>query len=271
MIETFLNNYDQIFQAFLAACMAWAATAFGAAFVYVRKEPSQKLLDGMLGFASGVMMAASFWSLLAPSIEISRDSGVAPWLPATVGFLCGGLALRIIDYILPHLQPDLPTNRAEGIKTSWHRSTLLILAITLHNIPEGLVIGVAFGAAAFGLPSVTLTGAMALAIGIAIQDMPEGLIISMPLRREGFSRFKSFFYGALSGIVEPIAAVVGAVAVAGSRSALPYALAFAAGAMIFVTVEEVIPESQRSGNAAIATMGAMLGFALMMVLDVGLS
>lgn len=267
----FFTGLNPIFAALIAGCFTWGLTVLGAAFVFIGRTPSKKLLDGMLGFAAGVMIAASFWSLLAPAIEMSRAGGHISWLPAVVGFLLGGVFLRIIDRLIPHLRPDLPVRDAEGLKTKWHRSTLLVLAITLHNFPEGLVLGVAFGAAAYGLPAVTVAAALALTIGIGIQDVPEGLAVSMPLRREGLSRVKSFLLGALSGLAEPMAAVVGASAVLLSRQILPYAMAFSAGAMIFVAVEEVIPESQSSGNTDIATLGAMLGFAMMMVLDVGLS
>jgi ZIP family zinc transporter len=201
---------------------------------------------------------------------MSQGSGVPLWLPAVVGFLGGGIFLRVVDAVLPHLHVGFPISEAEGIKTSWQRTTLLVLAITLHNIPEGLAVGVAFGAVAYGLPSATLGGAVALALGIGIQNFPEGTAVSMPLRREGLSRLRSFWYGQLSGIVEPIAGVAGAAFVLLAKPLLPYALSFAAGAMIFVVVEEVVPESQRGGNTDFATMGAMLGFAVMMFLDVGL-
>jgi ZIP family zinc transporter len=224
----------------------------------------------MLGFAGGVMIAASCWSLLIPAIEMSAGKGIPSWLPALIGFLIGGIFLRFVDKILPHLHIGLATDRSEGIKTSWHRSTLLVLAITLHNIPEGLAVGVAFGALIADLPTASIGAAIALAIGIGIQNFPEGLAVSMPLRREGMSRRKSFWYGQLSGIVEPLAGVIGAAAVIIIQPILPYALAFAAGAMIFVVIEEVIPEAQHSGNADLATMGGMIGFAVMMVLDLAL-
>lgn len=224
----------------------------------------------MLGFAAGVMIAASFWSLLAPSIEMAVDQGLIPWLPALAGFLGGGVFLLGVDKILPHLHLGARREEAEGINTSWKRSTLLILAITLHNIPEGLAVGVAFGALATGLPSASLAGAIALAVGIGIQNLPEGAAVSIPLRREGMSRFRSFWYGQLSGMVEPIAGVLGALAVVLFRPILPYALAFAAGAMIFVVAEELIPESQRHQNTDLATIGTMVGFAVMMLLDVAL-
>jgi ZIP family zinc transporter len=219
------------------------------------------------------MIAASFWSLLAPSIEMAEAQGVIPWIPAVVGFLTGGVFLRIADAVIPHLHPGARMSEAEGITTSWRRATLLVLAITLHNIPEGLAVGVTFGAAAIQLDvatGATLAAAVALAVGIGLQNFPEGIAVAMPLRGEGISSGKSFWYGQLSGVVEPVSAVVGAAAVLAIRPILPYALAFAAGAMIYVVVEELIPESQRHGNTDLATMGAMGGFAVMMLLDVAL-
>lgn len=269
MIEYF-QNLHPVSQSFIATCFTWGVTATGAAFVFLFRKVNMKVLDGMLGFAAGVMIAASYWSLLAPAIEMSEGRGVPVWLPPLIGFLLGGLCLRGIDRILPHLHSGFAMSKAEGIKTSWHRSTLLVLSITLHNFPEGLAIGVAFGAAASGIPSATFAGAAALAIGIGIQNFPEGMAVSVPLRRDGMSRLKSFWYGQLSATVEPMAAVIGAAVVLTSQAILPYALAFAAGAMIFVVVEELIPAAQHHGNTDIATMGAMLGFAVMMVLDVGL-
>jgi ZIP family zinc transporter len=236
--------------------------------VFFFKEFNMKILDGMQGFAAGVMIAASYWSLLAPAIEMSQGKAYPEWFPAVMGFLAGGIFLWGIDKILPHLHIGLPMEEAEGIQTRWQRSVLLILAITLHNIPEGLAIGVAFGAAAANLPAATLGGALALAIGIGIQNFPEGTAVSMPLRKEGVSRFRCFWYGQLSAVVEPVAAVIGAAAVLLARPILPFALAFAAGAMIFVVVEELIPASQHGGNTDLATMGAMGGFAIMMLLDV---
>jgi ZIP family zinc transporter len=224
----------------------------------------------MLGFAAGVMIAASYWSLLAPAIEMSADGPFPKWFPAAAGFMAGGIFLWAVDKILPHLHLGLPSTEAEGIKTSWQRSVLLVLAITLHNIPEGLAVGVAFGAAASNLPAASLTGAMALALGIGIQNFPEGTAVSVPLRREGMGAGKAFWYGQLSGAVEPVAGVVGAAAVLLMKPLLPFALAFAAGAMIFVVIEELVPESQRGGNCDYATMGGMIGFTVMMVLDVAL-
>jgi ZIP family zinc transporter len=239
--------------------------------VFFFKTVNRKLLDGMMGFAAGVMIAASFWSLLAPSIEMSESLGFVPWMPCLVGFLAGGLFLWCMDKIIPHLHMGFPREQAEGVSTTWKRSVLLVLAITVHNIPEGLAVGVAFGAVAAGLDSASLGAAIALALGIGIQNFPEGTAVSAPLRREGFSRRKAFFYGQASGIVEPIAGVIGAAAVLYTRPLLPFALAFAAGAMIYVVVEELIPESQLvPENTDLATLGAMLGFAVMMVLDVAL-
>ncbi|GBE33435.1 zinc transporter ZupT [bacterium BMS3Bbin05] len=264
----FLNNFHPVVQALFATLFTWGVTALGAAAVFIKKDIKREILDLMLGMAAGVMIAASCWSLLIPSIEMSSEMGIPAWVPAASGFLLGAIFLRILDRILPHLHINFPSSEAEGIKTRWQRSTLLVLAITLHNIPEGLAVGVAFGAVASGLPSATLTGAIALALGIGIQNFPEGLAVSMPLRREGMSMFRSFWYGQLSGMVEPAAGVLGAVAVMAARPILPYALGFAAGAMIFVVVEELIPESQRGGNTDLATMGTITGFAIMMVLDV---
>jgi len=259
-----------IFQAFLATTFTWFVTALGASLVFCFREIERRVLDAMLGFAAGVMIAASFWSLLAPAIELSAGSGLPSFLPPLAGFLAGGVFLWVIDRILPHLHIGFPMEEAEGLRTPWRRSILLVLAITLHNIPEGLAVGVAFGALAAGLPGASLTGAVALAVGIGIQNFPEGAAVSVPLRREGLGRWKSFWYGQLSAVVEPIAGVLGAAAVILARPLLPYALGFAAGAMIYVVVEELIPEAQRDQNTHIATFGAMLGFAVMMVLDVAL-
>lgn len=269
MLEYF-ENLNPVTQAFIATLFTWAATALGAAVVIFTKRVSQKLLDTMLGFAAGVMIAASFWSLLAPAIQMSEGGDLPSWFPPAIGFIAGGFFLRLVDRILPHLHSGVPLKNAEGIRTSWGRTTLLVLAVTLHNIPEGLAVGVAFGASSSGLSSATLSGAIALAIGIGIQNFPEGLAVAMPLRGEGISRLKSFWYGQLSGMVEPFAAIIGAAAVVFVAPILPYALSFAAGAMIFVVVEELIPASQRGENTDLATLGVILGFTLMMILDVGL-
>jgi ZIP family zinc transporter len=266
-----MQNLPPVLQALLATCFTWGFTALGAAVVFVSKEPSRKMLDLMLGFAGGVMIAVSYWSLLAPAIEMSEGQLLPAWVPATAGFLLGGLFLRLTDRLLPHLHVGFPLAEAEGVKTGWRQATLLVLAITLHHIPEGLAVGIAFGAAAAGLPSATLAGAVALTIGIGLQNFPEGAAVSISLRRTGLTRARSFWYGQMSGMVEPVAGVIGAAAVLATRSILPYALGFAAGAMIFVVIEEVIPESQRGGHTDLATLGAMLGFAVMMVLDVALS
>lgn len=272
MIE-WITGFSPVNQALIATLFTWAVTALGASLVFFFKKINRNILNAMLGFAAGVMIAASFWSLLAPGIEMAEELGQTPWLTAAIGFLSGGIFLFAVDKLLPHLHSGFDTSEAEGIKTSWQRSILLVLAITLHNIPEGLAVGVAFGAVAYGLPSATIGGAVALAIGIAIQNFPEGAAVSIPLRREGLSRRKSFFYGQASGIVEPISGVIGAFAVISMRPILPYALAFAAGAMIYVVVEELIPESQQGEGAMktdIATIGCMVGFTVMMILDVAL-
>lgn len=267
----FLLKFDPVTQALIATIFTWSVTAAGASLVFFTKAINKKVMDSMLGFAAGVMIAASFWSLLAPGIEMAEQTGQIPWLTAVVGFLGGGIFMRLTDKFLPHLHPGLSIDKSEGVKTSWQRSTLLVLAITLHNIPEGLAVGVAFGAVGANLPSATIGGAIALAIGIGIQNFPEGTAVSMPLRREGMSKWKSFIYGQASGIVEPIAGLFGAIFVLKMQSILPYALCFAAGAMIFVVVEELIPESQRNHKTVdMVTMTTMVGFAVMMILDVAL-
>lgn len=266
-MEWFIELHP-VMQAFLATLFTWAVTALGASLVFFFKEINKNVLTGMLGFAAGVMIAASFWSLLAPAIEMAEQSDTPGWLPAVVGFLSGGLFLFLTDKILPHLHPG--DGKREGIHTDWRRSVLLVLAITLHNIPEGLAVGVAFGAAAAGYPTATVAGAVALAIGIGLQNFPEGAAVSVPLRRDGFSRLKAFTYGQASGIVEPVAGVIGAALVLLMRPLLPYALSFAAGAMIYVVVEELIPEAKVERHNDIGTIGAMIGFTVMMFLDVAL-
>jgi ZIP family zinc transporter len=260
-----------VVQALVATLFTWAMTACGAGAVFFFRELDRRLLDAALGFTAGVMIAASFWSLLAPSIEMSAQMGLTEWVPPLVGFLAGAASMRLADWLLPHVHLFDPATSAEGVKTSLHRTALLVLAITLHNIPEGLAVGVAFGAVQAGFETPTLSAAIALAIGIGLQNLPEGTAVAVPLRREGLSRTRSFYYGQLSAWVEPIAGVLGAAAVLVMRPILPYALAFAAGAMIFVVVEEVIPESQAGGHPDVATFGAMIGFATMMVLDVALA
>ena len=257
-----------VYQALLATLFTWAITAFGAASVFITRNVSNRFLNAMLGFAAGVMIAAAYWSLLAPSVELSRAGPLPTWVPPLAGFLLGGAVLWGIDRILPHLHPGFSTADIEGLPTSWKRSTLLMLAVTLHNIPEGLAVGVAFGAAASLNHIVSTASAIALAVGIGIQNFPEGMAIALPLRREGMSMGRSFWYGQLSGMVEPVAGVIGAAAVIVISPILPYAMSFAAGAMFYVVVEELIPECQREGNTNLPTVAAMLGFALMMVLEV---
>jgi zinc transporter, ZIP family len=267
----FIQQYNPVTQALFATLFTWGVTAAGAALVFFTKSVNPKLMDCMLGFAAGVMIAASFWSLLAPGIDMAEQMGHIPWLTAVIGFLGGGIFMRLTDRFLPHLHLGLSMDHSEGIKTSWQRSTLLVTAITLHNIPEGLAVGVAFGAVAANLSSATIGGALALALGIGLQNFPEGAAVSLPLRREGMSRTKSFLMGQASGVVEPIAGVIGAAFVLYMQNILPYALCFAAGAMIFVVVEELIPESQRKeSNIDMVTMATMAGFAVMMILDVAL-
>ncbi|WP_064094371.1 ZIP family metal transporter [Rossellomorea aquimaris] len=268
MFLDWLSGFNPTVQALFGGLLTWGLTALGAATVFFFTRIEKHTLNMMLGFAAGVMIAASFWSLLAPSIEFSEKNGQIPWLAPAIGFLLGGLFIRLLDFVVPHLH--LSEEKAEGPPTQLKKSTLLFLAITLHNIPEGLAIGVAFGAASLGLGDATLVGAIGLAIGIGIQNMPEGAALSVPLRGEGMSRWKAFNYGQVSAIVEPIAAVIGAAAVLLVQPILPYALAFAAGAMIFVVVEELIPESQSSGSTDLATLGLMVGFVVMMILDVSL-
>ena len=267
-IISYFENIDPILGALYATLFTWGLTALGASLVFFVKSLNRALLDGMLGFTGGVMVAASFWSLLAPGIEMSEGEGFVKVIPAAVGFGLGALFIFALDKILPHIHINF--KESEGIKTPWHKTTLLVLAITLHNIPEGLAVGVLFGGVAAGLPEASIAGAVVLAIGIGIQNFPEGIAVSMPLRRQGVSRFKSFWYGQLSAIVEPVAAVIGAVAVTFFTPILPYALAFAAGAMIFVVVEEVIPETQQDKYTDIATLGFIGGFIVMMCLDVAL-
>ncbi len=270
-MNDFIQQFDPVIQALIATCFTWGVTAAGAGLVFFTKIVNQKLMDSMLGFAAGVMIAASFWSLLAPGIAMAEHMGHIPWVTAVIGFMGGGIFMRLSDRLLPHLHPTLALDKSEGIKTSWQRSTLLVLAITLHNIPEGLAVGVAFGAVAANLPSATIGGAIALAIGIGLQNFPEGAAVALPLRREGMGRMKSFLLGQASGLVEPVAGVLGALFVLHMQDVLPYALCFAAGAMIFVVVEELIPESQRKQeNIDLVTMATMAGFAVMMILDVAL-
>lgn len=270
MVEWFVS-LPAVVQALLAGLFTWGVTALGAGLVFLTTDVSRRALDAMLGFSGGVMLAASFWSLLAPAIEMSEAGSLPAWLPAAVGFFLGGACIWAIDKVLPHLHLGFPTEEAEGVRSSWKRAVLLVTAITMHNVPEGLAVGVAFGGVIAGMPSASIAAAVALAIGIGIQNFPEGAAVSIPLRREGVSKLKSFWYGQLSGAVEPVAAVLGAVAVVVAAPILPYALAFAAGAMIYVVVEELIPESQRAGNVDLSTVALMVGFTVMMALDVALT
>ncbi|MGA0048034.1 MAG: ZIP family metal transporter [Flavobacteriaceae bacterium] len=264
----FFESIDPVLGALYASIFTWGITALGASTVFFVKTMNRAVLDGLLGFTGGVMVAASFWSLLAPGIEMSPGTGFVKVIPSIIGFGLGALFIFGLDKILPHVHINF--KKSEGIKTPWRRTTLMVMAITLHNIPEGLAVGVLFGGVAAGIPEASIAGALALAIGIGIQNFPEGIAVSMPMRRQGVSRLKCFWYGQLSAIVEPIAAVIGAVAVTFFTPILPYALAFAAGAMIFVVVEEVIPETQQDKYTDIATLGFIGGFIVMMTLDVGL-
>lgn len=268
MIIDWFLTLSPVHQALAATIFTWAATAIGASLVFFTQHIDKRVHNAMLGFAAGVMIAAAYWSLLAPAIEMSRHFPVPSWLPSTIGFIIGGLFLWSVDKALPHLHLGFPTKDAEGIRTGWRRSTLLILAVTLHNIPEGLAVGIAYGALASGMPSVTLASVFALTMGMAIQNIPEGMAIALPLRREGLSSWRSFWYGQLSGIPEPIAAVLGASAVILVMSLLPYAMGFAAGAMFYVIIEQLIPESQFESNTNLPTAAAMLGFVIMMILEV---
>ncbi|MFN3342637.1 MAG: ZIP family metal transporter [Flavobacteriales bacterium] len=270
-IKNYLIEIGPVWAALIATTFTWFLTALGASLVFFFKTMHRGVLDAMLGFTGGVMVAASFWSLLNPSIEWSeRLYPAMPWMPAAIGFLVGALFLYGLDKLLPHLHINYGKDETEGMKTTWHHTTLLVLAITLHNIPEGLAVGVMFGAAANGLDPAAFTTAIALAIGIGIQNFPEGIAVAMPLRRQGVSRWKSFWYGQLSAIVEPVAGVIGAIAVIYMEPLLPFALAFAAGAMIYVVVEEVIPETQRDKYTDVAVLGFIGGFLVMMILDVAL-
>lgn len=267
-VVAYFEQIDPVLAAFIATVFTWSLTALGASLVFLFNTMNRKVLNGMLGFTGGVMVAASYWSLLAPAIEMSTGEGFAKVMPSAIGFILGAAFLFVLDKILPHLHINFQVK--EGIKTPWQRTTLMVLAITLHNIPEGLAVGVLFGGVAAGIPEATVAGAVVLAIGIGLQNLPEGIAVAIPLKRMGMSRTKSFLYGQSSAMVEPVAGVLGAVAVSFFTPILPYALAFAAGAMIFVVVEEVIPETQQDGHSDIATLGFMGGFVVMMILDVAL-
>jgi len=270
-LVSFFEEIDPVLGALIATTFTWVVTALGASLVFLFKTMSRKTLDGMLGFTGGVMVAASFWSLLSPAIAMSPGAGFVKALPAAVGFAAGAGFLFLLDKWLPHLHINFPEEKKEGVPSRLNKTLLLVLAITLHNIPEGLAVGVLFGGVAAGIPEASIGGALALAIGIGLQNFPEGVAVAFPLRRLGLSRRKSFWYGQLSAIVEPIAGVIGALAVIQIQPMLPYALAFAAGAMIYVVVEEVIPTTQQDKYTDIATLGFIGGFLIMMLLDVGLT
>ena len=253
----------------LGLLIPFAGTTFGAAMVFfMRGKLNEKIEKTLLGFASGVMIAASVWSLLIPAIEMSEESGALPWLPPALGFLLGIGFLLLLDTVTPHLHLDSP--KPEGPKTNLKKTTMLVLAVTLHNIPEGMAVGVTFAGVLAGNSGITMAGAFALSIGIAIQNFPEGTIISMPLRSEGMSKSKAFLMGTLSGIVEPISAFITILLTGIIVPALPYLLSFAAGAMIYVVAEELIPEAQSGKHSNIGTIGVAAGFVVMMVLDVAL-
>ena len=270
-LVAFFSTIPPVYAALIATTFTWLLTAAGAGMVFFFKSLNRVVLDTMLGFTGGVMVAASCFGLLMPAIEDTAGSGFEKVGPAVIGFSLGALFLFGLDKLLPHLHINF--KNAEGPKTTWHRTTLLVLAITMHNIPEGLAVGIVFGAAFVGNTVGDfdmINNAMIIALGIGIQNFPEGFAVAMPLRREGISRRKSFWFGQLSAIVEPIAGVLGAIAVLYFEPILPYALAFAAGAMIYVVVEEVIPETQRDKHSDLAVLGFMIGFVLMMALDTGL-
>lgn len=261
----FFYNLNHVTQALIASIFTWSITAIGASIVFVFKKPNKTIMDSMLGFAAGVMIAASFWSLLEPSIEMSNSLGMCSWIIASIGFLFGGILLFIGDKLFEHFD-----NNFSKKKDSFKRCLMLIFSITLHNIPEGLAIGVAFGSIKYGLEGATTASSLILALGIGLQNFPEGTAVSVPLRREGMSRGKSFFFGQMSGIVEPISAVIGAVLVTKIRILLPFLLAFAAGAMIYVVVQELIPESQTNKKKDVMALFTLIGFSIMMILDVAL-
>ncbi len=274
LLPEWFTQSSPVLQALLAGLFTWGVTALGATLVFFTQRVARGLLDGMLGFAAGVMLAASVFSLILPAVTYAEAQGMTGWFPPAMGFLLGGIFIRLLDYLLPHLHLYEPIEHAEGLSTTWKKTTLLILAITLHNLPEGLAVGVSFGAAHVGLDipgATTLNAAIILALGIGIQNFPEGLAVALPLRAEGLSPLKAFWYGQLSALIEPVAAMIGAGAVTLVTPMLPYTMGFAAGAMIYVIVEELIPEAQYHGHTDIATFSTLIGFVVMMVLDVALS
>lgn len=268
-----MAELNPILLALVAGMFTFLTTGVGASVIMLRRSPSQRFLDVLLGFSAGVMLAASFWSLLAPSVEIARKTSAFPWLAPALGFAAGGIGLWVLDKLMPHAHLIMPSSslEAEGVRTPWARSTLFLLAVTMHHIPEGLALGVAFGAVGHGAPETTVGAAVALALGLGIQNMPEGLAVASLLRREGKPALRSAYMGGMTGSVEPVAAVLGAAAIGLSTAMLPYGLAFAAGAMVFIVVEELIPECQRCGHADSAVLASIIGFTLMTVLDIGLS
>lgn len=267
---SFFSNLSPVIQALFATLFTWGVTALGAAIVFFFKKVNKSVLDAMLGFAAGVMIAASVWSLIIPGIEMAEQLNMIPWLIIALGFLSGGLLLFLGDKIYDFYEKKHPKKRTENKSSSFKRCLMLVFSITLHNIPEGLAVGVAFGSLAYGLNGTTLIAAITLAIGIGLQNFPEGSAVSLPLRREGYSRKKAFFYGQISGVVEPIAGVLGALLVLKIQYLLPFLLAFAAGAMIYVVVEELIPESQTNKKKDLMAIFTLIGFSIMMILDVAL-
>ena len=256
-------------QIFLGLAIPFLGTTLGAAMVFLMKEEMNKKVEKiLLGFASGVMIAASVWSLLIPSIEMAETQGKVAWIPAAIGFLLGIVFLLVLDSVVPHMH--LESEKPEGMKAKLKKTTMMVFAVTLHNIPEGMAVGVTFAGALAQNAGITMAGAFALAVGIAIQNFPEGAIISMPLKSEGVSKPKAFLYGTLSGIVEPIGAIITILLTNAVVPILPYLLSFAAGAMIYVVVEELIPESQAGEHSNIGTIGVAIGFTIMMILDVAL-
>lgn len=269
MIDYF-NGLSPILQALIATLFTYSVTAIGAAIVFFFKKVNKNVMDAMLGFAAGVMIAASFWSLLSPSIEMAKELDMIPWLVSFIGFFAGGLLLYIGDKVFNLLDKKFSKENNTNKVSSFKRCLMLIFSITLHNIPEGLAVGVSFGSVAYGLSGANLSAASMLALGIGLQNFPEGTAVSVPLRREGMSRKKAFFFGQLSGIVEPISGVLGALLVLKVRHLLPFLLSFAAGAMIYVVVQELIPESQTNKKKDLMALFTLIGFSLMMILDVAL-
>lgn len=269
---SFIYNQNAVMLALYATLFTWGVTALGAAMVFFFRKLSQTMYSTMLGFASGVMIAASFWSLLEPALELSQEGTLPSWLVVAIGFAAGGFFLLGADHLIPHIHFMNKNGEAEGIKTKLRRSILLVLSVTLHNIPEGLAVGAAIAGAVASGNKAAILASLGVALGIGIQNFPEGAAVSIPLKNEGLSNWKAFMYGQASGIVEPIAGVIGAALVVAIQPLLPYALSFAAGAMIYVVVEELIPQSQTDNHHGthLATLGCMMGFIVMMVLDVAL-